>query len=428
VALAVEPVLGKGKQELSEAEWEQLQAKLAPFAAHAAAKPDTPVNSVPLDALRGLLAGTAKGDITALIAADAELKGDFDEILSVEKLVRFNRDLLQLLTNFVSFKHFYGRERAVFQAGTLYLDARACHLCIEVTDPAKHATLASLAGIYLVYCDVTHSSGAKKQIVAAFTDGDGDNLMVGRNGVFYDRKGQDWDATITKVVANPISLREAFWSPYKKLLRMIEEMVAKRAAAADAAADAKLGKAAEAAVSADKAQPAAGPKKIDVGTVAALGVAVGAIGAAITGLVTGLMRLAWWQMPLVLVGIVLAISLPSMVIAWLKLRRRNIAPVLDANGWAINTRAKINTAFGAALTDMPRLPSGSSRTLNDPFAAKRRPWALYLILIALVVAAVWIRIDRLSRGHYFWQTPPAVEAPAEPAASVEAVAPAEPAP
>jgi hypothetical protein len=36
-------------------------------------------------------------------------------------------------------------------------------------------------------------------------DGDADNLLIGRNSVFYDRKGRDWDATITKVVDHPIS-------------------------------------------------------------------------------------------------------------------------------------------------------------------------------------------------------------------------------
>ena len=64
-------------------------------------------------------------------------------------------------------------------------------------------------------------------IAAAFTDGDSDNLMVGRNGVFYDRQGRDWDAVITSIVDNPISIRQAFWSPYKKLVRMMEEMAAK---------------------------------------------------------------------------------------------------------------------------------------------------------------------------------------------------------
>ena len=42
------------------------------------------------------------------------------------------------------------------------------------------------------------------------------------------------NATITKIVSNPISIRQAFWSPYKKLVRLIEEQIAKRAAAADA--------------------------------------------------------------------------------------------------------------------------------------------------------------------------------------------------
>ena len=110
--------------------------------------------------------------------------------------------------------------------------------------PAKHAAMAGLAGTYLAYCDcVRKGSGEKMQIVAAFTDGDSDNLMVGRNGIFYDRKGRDWDATITKIVDNPISIRQAFWAPYKKVVRMIEEQVAKRAAAADAACDRQAGKA-----------------------------------------------------------------------------------------------------------------------------------------------------------------------------------------
>src|SRR5947207_7706254 len=126
------------------------------------------------------------------------------------------------------------------------------------------------------------------QIVAAFTAGDSDNLMVGRNGLFYDRKGRDWDATITKIVDNPISIRKAFWSPYKKFVRMIEEQIAKRAAVAEAASTDKLSQAAATVAKPDQA-PAnkpTEPKKIDVGAVAALGVAVGAIGGALATLAT----------------------------------------------------------------------------------------------------------------------------------------------
>ena len=40
-------------------------------------------------------------------------------------------------------------------------------------------------------CDcVRKATGEKMSIVAVFSQGDDDNLMVGRNGIFYDRKGQ----------------------------------------------------------------------------------------------------------------------------------------------------------------------------------------------------------------------------------------------
>ena len=55
-------------------------------------------------------------------------------------MVRYRRDLYRLLRNFVNFADFYDPRRpAVFQAGTLYLDGRACHLCVKVDDPAAHA-------------------------------------------------------------------------------------------------------------------------------------------------------------------------------------------------------------------------------------------------------------------------------------------------
>ena len=129
-------------------------------------------------------------------------------------------------------------------------------LCLPVDDPARHASMAALAGAYLAYVDcVRKATNEKMQIVAAFTAGDSDNLMVGRNGVFYDRKGQDWDATITKIIDNPISVRQAFFAPYKKFVRFIEEQVAKRAAAADSDAHKQLSATAETAVNLDKTKP-----------------------------------------------------------------------------------------------------------------------------------------------------------------------------
>ena len=396
VASAVAPLLDAGKPILTEGDWAALQAMVAPFNAWAAAKPATSVEKLGLARVRELLAGDAKAALATLIAQDAALEAEFKQIGTVEKLLLFQRDLVRLLNNYVSFAEFYGRRGAIFQAGSLFLDARTCHLCIEVVDAGKHATLAGLSGAYLAYCDVTRTGGAKKTIVAVFTDGDSDNLIVGRNGVFYDRKGLDWDATITKIVANPISIREAFWSPYKKFVRLVEELIAKRAAAADAESQAKVGSAATAVAQADKAKPAAKeePKKLDLGTIALIGTAISGVSGMIGMFLGTLLGLGLW-MPLGILGIVLLISGPSMLLAFLKLRQRNLAPILDANGWAINTKTKMNVPFGSALTNVAKLPANAVRSLDDPYAEKQRPWKTYVLLLAVVALGYCWSIGKL---------------------------------
>ena len=387
----VTPMLGATVTSLTAAQWTSIGTTLAPFRAWVAAKAGARVESLGVDRVRLLRDGPARAEIAAKIAEDAARATEREAIAGVERLVRYQRDLVVLLNNFVAFRDFYSRERpAVFQAGTLVLDGRSCTLCIRVDDAGEHAALGGLARMYLAYCQCTRPGEAPMTIVAAFTDGDGDNLMVGRNGVFWDRHGRDWDATITKIIENPISIREAFWAPYKKLVRLIEEQVAKRAAAGESAADARLTAAAETAATADTTAAAAAkeaPKKIDVGTVAALGVAFGALAtafAAIAGYIGGVLKLPFWQIVLAVGGLLLLVSTPSMVIAWLKLRQRNLGPILDANGWAINAPVKMNVPFGTTLTRVARLPDGaqSSMAVRYPEPPSALP-RLVLLLVAI---------------------------------------------
>jgi hypothetical protein len=125
------------------------------------------------------------------------------------------------------------------------------------------------------------------------------------------------------------------------------------------------------------------------GIFAAIGLALGAIGTAIASLVTGFLRLAWWQIPLAILGIMVIISGPSVVIAWLKLRQRNLGPILDASGWAVNARVRVNIPFGRSLTGIAKLPPGASRSLQDPYrdkSARGRLW--FWGILVLIVAAV----------------------------------------
>ncbi len=391
-ARVVRPLLGD-RETLSEAEWFALIDRFAAYEDRLSQKAGAAVEKLGIARIREILAGDAQARITDLVDRDRALEAEFDSCMQVDRLVRYHRNLFTLLNNFVSFSDFYTRKaKAVFQAGTLYLDGRSCDLCVRVDDPSRHALLATLSKMYLAYCDCTRRGGTDKMtIAAAFTGGDSDFLMAGRNGLFYDRKGQDWDATIVRVIEHPISIRQAFWSPYKQTIKMIGEQIQKLAAArAKTASDkaaAGVAAAAEKAVGV-KAAPPPPAAPFDVGKFAgifaAVGLALGAIGTAIAAVVTGLLKLNWWQLPLALVGLILLISGPSMIIAWLKLRQRNLGPLLDANGWAVNARARINIPFGGSLTKVAALPEGAERSLQDPFAEKKKRWPYVLALLVVL--------------------------------------------
>jgi hypothetical protein len=101
------------------------------------------------------------------------------------------------------------------------------------------------------------------------------------------------------------------------------------------------------------------------------------------------------------------VSGPSMILAFIKLRQRNLGPILDANGWAINARAKINVPFGARLTEIAELPPGATLDARDRFAEKPVLWPKFLLIVFLVwwIYAYLDDSGILRRLTSNWQTP-----------------------
>ncbi|MBE6320936.1 MAG: phage holin family protein [Bacteroidales bacterium] len=344
-------------------------------------------------------AAAEAANASALAAAQAQYR-------PLEKLLLLCRDFCTLLRNFVSFQDFYAKRGkallgrgaddespwAIFQAGTLVIDQRACNLCMKVSDMAKHNTQAADSGMFLIYCNCKHhATGQTMQIVAAMTVGDIRHLKVGKNALFYDRQGRDWEAEVVKIIDNPISIGQAFWSPYRKLGDWVSGLITKSAAEkekksfADMTAKLQTTPAAPAA-----AQQPAQPAPFDIakfaGIFAAIGMAVGYIGSFFTSIALGLKGLGWWGW-LVIPGLLLVISGPSMILAWMKLRKRNLAPLLNANGWAINADAIVNVLFGNTLTEQAQYPI---MKLKDPFAkkglSKGSKWSIAIAAIVLGIA------------------------------------------
>ena len=343
----VKPVLGE-RDSISRLEWKKVKAAFAPYRTWAAAKP---------------------------VASAPEKAGLEEE----ERLIRYRMNLGEFLVNYVSMDRLYGgKGEAMFQTGVLRIDGKELNLCFHVDSEAAHSALSGRSECCVIYVKLSRpEEGAAGTICAVVTAGTVGGLYVGRNGVFYDRDGRNWEATITKVVESQVSLAEAFWMPWKKLGAAIAGAVKKFLGDRESAADAKLAAGAQN-VTAGKKDGATGAGGAALASsVAAIGIGVGMVGAAAASLMAAVKGMGPWQAVAAVVAIILVVSLPSVILTWFKLRRRDLGAILNAGGWAVNRQMRFSMKLARGFTK----------------CARTSEWWLYalllLILLGLAGYTVW---------------------------------------
>ena len=87
-------------------------------------------------------------------------------------------------------------------------------------------------------------------------------------------------------------------------------------------------------------------------------------------------------------GELLAGSLPSVILTWFKLRRRDLGAILNAGGWAANRPLRFSNGLAREFTRLAVLPPGAYAA-RDPYS--RTPWkAIFaVILVALAILLGW---------------------------------------
>ena len=377
------------KDAVTEAEWNEALASFVPYTDWLGAKKGAEVEALGIEEVEKLLKEDRKAELLALVEQDKALESEAISIETVDKVLHLHRDFYTFLNNYVVFTDFYDPGKlAVFQAGQLYIDQRRCDLCVKVDDMGKQGDMAGLSGMYILYCAcVSKTSGKSFTVAAVLTNGETNGLRVGKNALFYDRAGEVYDATVIKIIDNPVSLRQAFWAPYRKFGKWIGERFNKKTSEKNEKGFADMTAAAEKGGAAGS--PAAAASSFDIakfaGIFAAIGMALGFLLDALVQVAKGAASLGFWKVLLVIVAIMLVISLPSVILTFIKLRRRDLGPVLNANGWAINAAAYVKSKFGATLTQLVKYPALSS--VDPKEAKKRRSRRFWTILIIVLVLA-----------------------------------------
>ena len=345
----VKPVLGDGVTSIDRIGWKKVKAAFAPYRAWVAAKPV--MNA-----------------------------GKLGDLVDEERVLRYKLHLLEFLENFVSMRRLYAAdESATFQMGTLRIDGKEMSLCFHVASEAAHSALSGKSNCCVLYLKLTRpSEKAERSVCAVVTAGAVAQLYVGRNGVFFDRDGKDWDAVVTKVVENQVSLAEAFWAPWRKLGEGVASTVKKFLGDKQAAAQKN--------VEAGTQNAQAGGAAM-ASSVAAIGIGVGMMGTAVAAIAAAVKGMGALQIALSIVAIVLVVSLPSVILTWFKLRQRDLGAILNAGGWAINRPMRFSMKRARAFT----------KCAGNPLIC--RVICTVVILAALAAGGIWYYLDRAQKAE-----------------------------
>jgi hypothetical protein len=423
--------MGGAPPHVDEQAWRALLTRFAPYQAwleEEAGKDVAPIGSERLATYTN--DPVYKDALTALIATDKAVAVELAEIATVERVILYQRWLLDLTNNFVSFAQFYDpTRRSMVEWGTLVMDGRRFDLALRIANRKAHKECAKKSMICLLYVEATgRSSDDVLTLAVAVTSRDRGSLYLGKRGVFYTTDGRDWDAVVVDVLDNPISLWEAAKRPIVGLVDLVtaqlERFSEARQTQLETQVQSTLSKTETAAQELQKTtqtegvavpaaeasapEPAAAPPAADQsGALQNLmmsgSVAVAALSSAFAYLMSTLSTIDLTQVLAITGGLAALVLVPPTLLAAVRLRQRDLGRVLEAGGWAINSRLRLPSWAGAVFTRTPPLPPGSvkssgellvqyrSRAMDEVVQRSRTVgWALLFAAAVATAAAVWM--------------------------------------
>jgi hypothetical protein len=167
--------------------------------------------------------------------------------------------------------------------------------------------------------------------------------------------------------------------PFERIGRFISSKIEGMAAAGEKSLDAELektyvqGTTVASTVTAPPTPPAPGAPAAPVpgqpggpaGFIAAVGITFAALGSSLAFIVTQVKSLTLFDLISAAIVLAAVVMVPSGLLGWLKLRKRNLALLLEGSGWALNDRLRLTPDLAALITRRPRLPKNATVDRTD---------------------------------------------------------------
>ena len=416
------PLLGESVAHLTVGQWQTVKQRFAAYDRWIKAKPSDAVASLGLEKMQTYRDAEHFDKVRALISQGGETVIQLNSVRLVEKLVLFQTHLIDLANNFVSFPWLYDPEaRAMFERGSLVMDGRRFNLAIQVNNRAEHAQIAQSSNMFVLYVRIERLDVPKPvEMALPVTSGGKGNLMVGKRGIFLDIDDREWDARVIQIIENPISFREALVAPVKRIGKVvsgkIEQITGVAEKQLDTATQQTVNQVQTTVSSSGQTSPPAASHPppsnrgmLAGGVLAGGGLAIAALGSAAAFITKTFANLEPLTIVASITGALMAVLLPTVILASIKLRRRDLSAILEGSGWAINAQMRLKRALCRVFTQRPNYPHDAKGIHTW------RWWMTILVLCALLAGAS-------VGGYQVWRTSRA------PNATPKAASPAPPDP
>lgn len=399
-------------RKLSAAEWQRAKAALAPYGAWLARFPaGDGLDGFSSEQLQGFLAGNELEELKKLSDADLSFATAVDGSTTLLKLALFQRYLMEFLNNFVALPELFNPQRpSRLQMGKLIMDGRHFTLTVPVQNVAEHKRIIHSSDICVLYVEILRSVAGvpEKQLLAvAVTGGTMRTLFIGKHGVFVDTDGNVYDARITDMVDQPVSVWEALKSPFFRfadfLGKQAEKMFNTRNAEIQKNMTAELNKNAAVKPNAGAAVPAAAPASNLPMMLMGGGIGIAALGSSVAFIAKSLQNVSFFTVLAVIAGIIVIFGGPMVVVSLVKLYRRNLSRFLESCGCAVNRPMRLTRRMGTIFTFVPRRPKGEMLML-DPAELLHLPPAkgkFWLKAAAMLLALLLGAASGIAITHYF---------------------------
>ncbi len=380
--------LGGSVKHLTQKQWDKVKNVFASYRVWLENKQGIKVERLDVDRLRTYLDGPYKERVSELIAKDLAVADDLNQIHNLEKLILYQRWLVELANNFVSFSNLYNPKRnSLFEMGTLVIDGREITFTMKVQNRQAHKNIAEKGCMYLLYVEVTgrQDKEVKFEIVAAVTSGTAGRLRLGKRGIFFTIDGREWDAEIVDIVANPISIYESVKAPFQQVTSFIRKQID------------KFTKSREGKLEKSFTAPSASGVTRDL--LLGGGIAIAALGSSFAYVTKALSQVKPTHILVALAGIAAIILLPGIIAGFIKIRKRDMSVLLEASGWAINVHMRLSATLGRLFTHVPYLPKDARKEHRDVVAKfvkefgytslrSKKPLIVILIILLTVLGLI----------------------------------------